>query len=160
MKTKNIAFTIILLLLSYVAFTFTAQADPPLPFHALLSTPPDPDRVAGTVETLLKVIAGNSDQFELAGQVHLTTPPDPEMPYTFGEIVQYDGTVLTTIANPDMRGNETFFTVYALVSADVAARMTQTPTLFSALFYNDAGLVAQGTLRFGHAFSTIGDVIQ
>lgn len=157
MKTKNIAFTITLLLLSCVAFTFTAQADPPLPFHALLSTPPDPDRVAGMLETLLRVVAGNSNQFQLAGQVHLTTPPDPDMPYIFGEIVQYDGTVVTTIADPDMIGNETFFSVYALVSTDVAAQMTQTPTLFSALFYNDAGLVAQGTLR--HAFSTIGDVI-
>jgi hypothetical protein len=159
MKTKNIAFTIMLLLLCCVAFTFRAQANPPSPFHALLTTPPDPDHVAGTLETLLTSVNGTSNQFQLAGQVHLASPPDPDIPYTFGEIVRYDGVVVANIANPDIRGNETFFTIYAVISADVATQVTGNPTLFSASFYNDAGLAAQGTLQFGHALSTVGDVI-
>lgn len=157
MKTKNIAFTTILFLLSCVAFTFTAQADPPLPFHAVLF-PPDPcnnAHSAGTLETLLTSVNGNTNQFQLAGQVHLL-PPDPclpQDPYTFGQIVRNDGVVITAIGSPETRGNETFFTIYALLSADVATQMRQAPTAFTAFFYTDAGLAAAGTLQFGHAFT-------
>jgi hypothetical protein len=154
MKTRNIAFTTILLLLSCFTLSPVVRADPPLPFHALLQPPPEPDRITGTLETLLTSVIGNPDIFQLSGQVRLQPPPDPDMPYTFGEIVRYDGAVVTAIGNPDVRGNETFFIIYALVSAELAAEMRQTPTAFIARFYTDAGLAAEGTLQFGHAFNT------
>jgi hypothetical protein len=153
MKTRNIAFTTILLLLSCFALSPVAQADPPLPFHALLTPPPEPARIAGTLEMLLTSVIGNPDEFQLSGQVRLSPPPDPEKPYTFGEIVRYDGAVVTSIGNPDIRGNQTFFIIYPPISAEVATEMRQTPTAFIARFYNDAGLAAEGTLQFGHAFT-------
>jgi hypothetical protein len=154
MKTRNIAFTTILLLLSCFALSPVTRADPPLPFHALLTPPPEPDRIIGTLQTLLTSVIGNRDIFQLSGQVRLTPPPEPDMPYTFGEIVRYDGAVVTGIGNPDIRGNETFFIIYATISAEVATQMRQAPTAFAARFYTDAGLVAEGTLQFGHAFNT------
>jgi hypothetical protein len=144
MKTRNIAFTTILLLLSCFALSPVVRADPPLPFHALLQPPPEPDRIIGTLETLLTSVIGNPEVFQLSGQVRLSPPPDGDFPYTFGEIVRDDGAVVTGIGNPDERGNETFFIIYALVSADVAAEMRQNPNAFMARFYNDGGLAAEG----------------
>jgi len=153
MKIRNITFTTMLLLLSCVALSLTARADTPLPLHAQLIPPPDPDRVAGTLEMLLTHQYPPDPCFQAAGQVHLTPPPDPDMPYTFGEIVQHDGTVVISIGNPDVRGNETFFDINGCVSADVASQMRQVPTSFTVRFYNGAGLAAQGTLQFGHLFT-------
>ena len=153
MKTRNIVFTTVLLLLSCFAWSSTAQADPPLPFHAHLSPPPEPDRIIGTLEMLLTQQPPPEPEFQLSGQVRLSPPPDPEIPYTVGEIVRYDGAVVTAIGNPDERGNETFFIIYARISAEVATQMRQAPTAFAARFYTDAGLVAEGTLQFGHAFT-------
>ena len=73
MKTKNIAFTIILLLLSCVAFTFTAQADPPgqhvvTQFH----------------QTVLGTQSVNGELVDFSGMIHVVAdvelsavPPDP-----------------------------------------------------------------------------------
>jgi len=75
MKTKNIAFTIILPLLSCLAFTFTAQADPPgqhvvTQFH----------------QTVLGTVTVNGELVDFSGMIHVVAdvelpavqlPPDP-----------------------------------------------------------------------------------
>ncbi len=153
MKIRKITFTTMLLLLSCIALSLTARADTPLPLHAQLVTPPDPARVAGTLEMLLTKVPPPDPSSQATGQVHLQPPPDPELPYTSGEIVQQDGTVVISIGNPDVRGSETFFDINGFVSADVATQMRQVPTAFTVRFYNSAGLAAQGTLQFGHLFT-------
>jgi hypothetical protein len=73
MKTKNIAFTTILLLLSCVTFTFTTQADPPsqhvvTQFH----------------QTVLGTQSVNGELVDFSGMIHVVVdvefsalPPDP-----------------------------------------------------------------------------------